>query len=287
MDFDQSMILDATRGSIARFVNHSCEPNCKMIKWTVKGAPRMALFAGDNGIMTGEELTYDYNFNPYSMKNIQECRCGAETCRGVLGPKPKDKEIKEALKPIEGMRKRTFQSMVEGAVEGVMDAVGAKKRKIQVPKGVKDTLASVKPKKEDKKPKVKPLPKGWVYPEEAQPFKKVNDIDPEALLRAKKRKAKEEDEEAEGLTYKKRRTTSGATMVDGKGEADNSRRRSSAKVVDTEGSGEDDEAAEAGLISRKSGMKAKAISVRKNVVRTIKKGGRNTPGKSIRVIEDE
>ncbi|KAL1959588.1 hypothetical protein VTO42DRAFT_1623 [Malbranchea cinnamomea] len=90
MDFDQNMIIDATRGSIARFVNHSCEPNCRMEKWTVAGKPRVALFAGENGIMTGEELTYDYNFNPYSLKNVQECRCGAPTCRGILGPRPKD-----------------------------------------------------------------------------------------------------------------------------------------------------------------------------------------------------
>lgn len=62
MMFDQNMIIDATRGSIARFVNHSCEPNCRMIKWNVAGTPRMALFAGDYGVLTGEELTYDYNF---------------------------------------------------------------------------------------------------------------------------------------------------------------------------------------------------------------------------------
>jgi len=62
MTFDQNMIIDATRGSIARFINHSCEPNCQMVKWIVAGKPRMALFAGDDGIMTGEELTYDYNF---------------------------------------------------------------------------------------------------------------------------------------------------------------------------------------------------------------------------------
>ena len=62
MLFDQNMILDATRGSAARFVNHSCEPNAKMEKWYVGGVPRMALFAGDRGIMAGEELTYDYNF---------------------------------------------------------------------------------------------------------------------------------------------------------------------------------------------------------------------------------
>src|ERR1700761_6873393 len=90
MLFDQNMIIDATRGSIARFVNHSCEPNCRMEKWTVGGKPRMALFAGEQGIMTGEELTYDYNFDPYSQKNVQECRCGSEKCRGVLGPRSKE-----------------------------------------------------------------------------------------------------------------------------------------------------------------------------------------------------
>ncbi|KAM5442479.1 hypothetical protein MferCBS31731_002357 [Microsporum ferrugineum] len=95
MDFDQNMIIDATRGSIARFVNHSCEPNCKMEKWIVAGKPRIALFAGENGIMTGEELTYDYNFDPYSNKNVQECRCGTPSCRGVLGPRPKGKDSKE------------------------------------------------------------------------------------------------------------------------------------------------------------------------------------------------
>jgi histone-lysine N-methyltransferase ASH1L len=62
MGFDQGMILDATKGSVSRFVNHSCEPNCKMLRRFVEGQPRIALFAGDNGISTGEELTYDYNF---------------------------------------------------------------------------------------------------------------------------------------------------------------------------------------------------------------------------------
>lgn len=57
----QRMIIDATKGSMARFVNHSCEPNCKMDMWTVGGRPRMALFAGRD-IELGEELTYDYNF---------------------------------------------------------------------------------------------------------------------------------------------------------------------------------------------------------------------------------
>ncbi|KAL9014426.1 MAG: hypothetical protein Q9173_000934 [Seirophora scorigena] len=131
------MILDATRGSIARFINHSCEPNCEMIKMTVAGKPRMALFAGENGIMTGEELTYDYNFNPYSVKSVQICRCGALSCRGVLGPKPK--EIKDALKPLTTGGKRKFQQALEDGIETM-----AKKRKVNIPIGVKNALSSAK-----------------------------------------------------------------------------------------------------------------------------------------------
>lgn len=44
-----------------RFVNHSCEPNCEMQKWSVDGYYRMALFALRD-IEPGEEITYDYNF---------------------------------------------------------------------------------------------------------------------------------------------------------------------------------------------------------------------------------
>jgi len=50
----------------------------------------MALFAGDKGIMTGEELTFDYNFDPNSSKDVQACRCGSENCRGAIGPKAKN-----------------------------------------------------------------------------------------------------------------------------------------------------------------------------------------------------
>jgi SET domain-containing protein len=65
MTFAPKLIVDATKkGSVARFVNHSCEPNCEMVMWLVNGRPRMALFAkkDGNGIEVGDELTYDYNF---------------------------------------------------------------------------------------------------------------------------------------------------------------------------------------------------------------------------------
>lgn len=50
---------------LGRFVNHSCEPNCEMQKWSVSGLSRMGLFALRD-IQPGEELSYDYNFSLYN-----------------------------------------------------------------------------------------------------------------------------------------------------------------------------------------------------------------------------
>ncbi|KAJ5110819.1 hypothetical protein N7532_001354 [Penicillium argentinense] len=141
MYFDQNMIIDATRGSIARFVNHSCEPNCRMEKWTVAGKPRMALFAGDRGIMTGQELSYDYNFDPYSNKNVQQCRCGAENCRGILGPRPKEnvrpKVVDDKSKAKTAGTKRKL-SEADDASSGP-----GKKRKTLKPKSIKASVKKV------------------------------------------------------------------------------------------------------------------------------------------------
>jgi histone-lysine N-methyltransferase ASH1L len=142
MSFDQNMVIDATKGSIARFVNHSCSPNSRMVKWIVGGKPRMALFAGDNPIMSGDELTYDYNFNPFSAKNVQECRCGSENCRGVLGPKPK---------PVKEVIKETFNATVKAGKRKLKELLGAeedsdsrspKKRKIKEATGIKRSTSS-------------------------------------------------------------------------------------------------------------------------------------------------
>lgn len=146
MSFDQNMIIDATRGSIARFVNHSCKPNCRMVKWIVEGKPRMALFAGDNPIMTGDELTYDYNFDPFSAKNVQACRCGSDNCRGVLGPRPKDQKvtkpttIKEVVKASIKAGKRKLQQMI-GDDEDEEDIQTLKKRKTKAATGAKRSFS--------------------------------------------------------------------------------------------------------------------------------------------------
>lgn len=143
MSFDQNMIIDATTGSIARFVNHSCNPNSRMIKWIVSGQPRMALFAGDKPISTGDELTYDYNFDPFSAKNVQGCLCGEHNCRGVLGPRPREvKPPKADLKKVVKAAAKAGKRKLKELVGDDEKATGNKKRKIQPAKGAKRSISN-------------------------------------------------------------------------------------------------------------------------------------------------
>ncbi|CAI5733003.1 unnamed protein product [Peronospora destructor] len=78
-------VIDATRmGGWARFINHSCNPNCRVEKWDVNSEERCAIFALRD-IVAGEELTFDYKFESFSKAEITECLCGAPTCRKVIG----------------------------------------------------------------------------------------------------------------------------------------------------------------------------------------------------------
>ncbi len=48
-------------GGLAKYINHSCNPNCKLIQWYVEGLPRLCFFARRE-IERGTELTFDYNW---------------------------------------------------------------------------------------------------------------------------------------------------------------------------------------------------------------------------------
>ncbi|WPH03753.1 Hypothetical protein R9X50_00663600 [Acrodontium crateriforme] len=78
-------IIDATKkGGIARFINHSCNPNCtaKIIK--VEGTPRIVIYALKD-ILTNDELTYDYKFErEYGATDRIPCLCGSANCKGFL-----------------------------------------------------------------------------------------------------------------------------------------------------------------------------------------------------------
>ncbi|XP_077212397.1 histone-lysine N-methyltransferase ATXR7-like isoform X2 [Tasmannia lanceolata] len=79
---DDGYVVDATkRGGIARFINHSCEPNCYTKVITVEGQKKIFIYA-KRQISTGEEITYNYKF-PLEEKKIP-CNCGSRRCRGSM-----------------------------------------------------------------------------------------------------------------------------------------------------------------------------------------------------------
>jgi hypothetical protein len=81
---DANLICDATeKGSIARFINHSCDPNCYTQILPFWGQKKIGIYALRD-IAVGEELSYDYKFPVEPDKEKIICRCGAKKCRGVL-----------------------------------------------------------------------------------------------------------------------------------------------------------------------------------------------------------
>ncbi|XP_010210929.1 PREDICTED: histone-lysine N-methyltransferase ASH1L, partial [Tinamus guttatus] len=87
LNLDSGMVIDSYRmGNEARFINHSCNPNCEMQKWSVNGVYRIGLYALKD-MPAGTELTYDYNFHSFNVEKQQLCKCGFDKCRGIIGGK--------------------------------------------------------------------------------------------------------------------------------------------------------------------------------------------------------
>ena len=59
---DNEVIDPTTKGNLARFINHSCDPNCISEKWHVLGETAIGIFARRD-IAAGEELSFDYKLN--------------------------------------------------------------------------------------------------------------------------------------------------------------------------------------------------------------------------------
>lgn len=70
-------------GNIARFINHSCEPNLVSVIVRVGvNLPRLALFASGD-IAPGEELTFRYGDEKSALSKCK-CLCGSSHCLGFL-----------------------------------------------------------------------------------------------------------------------------------------------------------------------------------------------------------
>ena len=96
---NEDYVVDANvDGNIARWINHSCQPNCEaVIEENGKGKRQKdkIFIQAIRDIAEGEELTYNYGIvldEPHTakLKKLWACRCGAKRCTGtMLQPKRK------------------------------------------------------------------------------------------------------------------------------------------------------------------------------------------------------
>ena len=120
---DSNRMIDAgPKGNVARFMNHSCAPNCITQKWTVNGDIRVGLFAVDD-IKPGEELTFNYQFE--TVGDVQKkCLCGAPNCTGSLGGKQKKEEkISSAAEKVKKKKKLKKKRKIVKKLEKVWEEV--------------------------------------------------------------------------------------------------------------------------------------------------------------------
>ena len=65
--------------TIARLINHSCDPNCEVFGTGLK----VWVYAMKN-IKKGDELSYDYGFSFDEDYKNYPCKCGATQCVGYI-----------------------------------------------------------------------------------------------------------------------------------------------------------------------------------------------------------
>ncbi|TDV37403.1 hypothetical protein C7405_103533 [Paraburkholderia caballeronis] len=90
---DSGKVIDGkVNGNSARWINHSCAPNCEAEE--IDGHVYVHAL---RDIAEGEELFYDYGLvidakQTAKLKREYECRCGARKCRGTMLAPPEKKK---------------------------------------------------------------------------------------------------------------------------------------------------------------------------------------------------
>ncbi|KFN45059.1 SET domain-containing protein [Arenimonas oryziterrae] len=95
-------VIDANvEGNDARWINHSCDPNCEAVIDEDEGkdaAKDRVFIEAIRAIKPGEELTYNYGIklaeaHTPKMKKLWACHCGSKKCTGtMLQPKREPKK---------------------------------------------------------------------------------------------------------------------------------------------------------------------------------------------------
>jgi SET domain-containing protein len=90
---NDAIVIDPTRrGNSARWINHSCAPNCE-----IADDDNHIYIDAARDIRPGEELSYDYNLqigerHTAAAKREHACFCGARRCRGTMLGEEEDDE---------------------------------------------------------------------------------------------------------------------------------------------------------------------------------------------------
>lgn len=107
---DGSLVIDATLcGGYARYINHSCSPNC--VAKVVNGKPpnehlKRVLIVSQRDIQASEELSYDYQFPLEMDLDLRiPCNCGSKQCRGFMNWDTPEKSNRRTPKVISGGRR--------------------------------------------------------------------------------------------------------------------------------------------------------------------------------------
>jgi len=86
-------VIDANEdGNVARWINHSCTPNCEAVQEeNTKGKRHKdkVFIEAIRDIAPGEELSYNYGIvldEPHTakLKKLWACRCGSPKCTGTM-----------------------------------------------------------------------------------------------------------------------------------------------------------------------------------------------------------
>ena len=76
----------------ARFINHSCDPNCE--SQIIRGH---VWIVSTRDIKKGEELSYDYGYD-LEFFTDHPCRCGSDNCVGYIVSWDKRRKLKKILR---------------------------------------------------------------------------------------------------------------------------------------------------------------------------------------------
>lgn len=126
---DKRVIDGGVNGNDAKWINHSCEPNCEADEQDGR-----IFIKALRDIPAGQELNYDYGLvidEPYTPELLADfpCWCGSESCRGTLLSPNEGGDVPGQDKRKKKERKKARKAGKDKAAQGRDDAKKSKGKK--------------------------------------------------------------------------------------------------------------------------------------------------------------